>query len=123
MSKQLVNREELGKQLQNHVQRIDDKTYCIKSLTSNKIYEIVSTGLGFVCSCPDHMFRGIKCKHIIATELSLKIREEVKKKIIEPIMNTGKCIFCKKCGINIEGNDKWLTIIQNAKKELKNERQ
>ncbi|MGI9010910.1 MAG: SWIM zinc finger family protein [Nitrososphaeraceae archaeon] len=81
MSKQLVNREELGKQLQNQVQRIDDKTYCIKSLTSNKKYEIISTQLGFVCSCPDHMFRGIKCKHIIATELSLKIREIVKKKI------------------------------------------
>jgi len=42
MSKQLVNREELGKQLQNEVQRIDDKTYYIKSITSNKIYEIVS---------------------------------------------------------------------------------
>ena len=79
MSKQLVNREELGKQLQNRVKRIDDKIYCIKSLTSNKIYEIVSTPLGFVCTCPDHTFRGIKCKHIIATELSLKIMEEDKK--------------------------------------------
>ncbi len=29
----------------------------------------------------------------------------------------------EKCGIKIEGNDKWMTIIQNAKKELKNERQ
>ena len=27
----------------------------------------------------------------------------------------------EKCGIKIEGNDKWMTIIQNAKKELKNE--
>jgi hypothetical protein len=27
----------------------------------------------------------------------------------------------EKCGIKIEGNDKWLAIIQNAKKELKNE--
>jgi putative transposase len=103
MSKQLVNREELGKQLQSQVQRIDDKTYCVKSLTSNKIYEIVTTGLGFVCLCPDHMFRGIKCKHIIATELSLKIREEVKKKIIEPIMNIGKCIFCKSAQIVKDG--------------------
>ena len=103
MSKQLVNREELGKQLQNQVQRIDDKTYCIKSLTSNKTYEIVSTQLGFVCSCPDHMFRGIKCKHIIATELSLKIREIVKKKIIEPIVNIGKCIFCKSAQIVKDG--------------------
>ena len=25
----------------------------------------------------------------------------------------------EKCGIKIEGNDKWMTIIQNAKKELK----
>lgn len=103
MSKQLVNREELGKQLQNHVQRIDDKTYCIQSLTSNKIYEIVSTSLGFVCSCPDHMFKGIKCKHIIATELSLKIREQVKKRIIEPIVNIGKCIYCKSSQIVKDG--------------------
>ena len=29
----------------------------------------------------------------------------------------------EKCGIKIEGKDKWMTIIQNAKKELKNERQ
>ena len=103
MSKQLVNREELGKQLQNHVQRIDDKTYCIKSLTSNKIYEIIGTQLGFVCSCPDHMFRGIKCKHIIATELSLKIREQVKERIIEPIVNIGKCIYCKSAQIVKDG--------------------
>jgi putative transposase len=27
----------------------------------------------------------------------------------------------EKCGIKIEGKDKWMTIIQNAKKELKNE--
>jgi hypothetical protein len=27
----------------------------------------------------------------------------------------------EKCGIKIEGNDKWMTIIQNAKKELKSE--
>ena len=27
----------------------------------------------------------------------------------------------EKCGIKIEGNDKWMTIIQNAKKEIKNE--
>lgn len=27
----------------------------------------------------------------------------------------------EKCGIKIEGNDKWMTIIQNAKKELKND--
>jgi putative transposase len=26
----------------------------------------------------------------------------------------------EKCGIKIEGNYKWMTIIQNAKKELKN---
>jgi hypothetical protein len=28
----------------------------------------------------------------------------------------------QKCGIKIEGNDKWMTIFQNAKQELKNER-
>ena len=49
------------------------------------------------------MFRGIKCKHIIATELSLKIREQVKKRIIEPIVNIGKCIYCKSSQIVKDG--------------------
>ena len=29
----------------------------------------------------------------------------------------------EKCGIKIEGKDEWMTIIQNAKKELKTELQ
>lgn len=49
------------------------------------------------------MFRGIKCKHIIATELSFKIREQVKKRIIEPIVNSGKCIYCKSSQIVKDG--------------------
>ena len=47
------------------LKRIDDYTYHIKSQSSsNNIYEVNATELGFVCSCPDHKFRGVKCKHI-----------------------------------------------------------
>jgi transposase-like protein len=63
------------------------------------------------CECPDHRFRGVKCKHIWAVEFSLKMREQVRKNIIIQEAAVSKCVFCqseniKKFGIrrNKSGN-------------------
>ncbi|MDN5868284.1 MAG: DDE-type integrase/transposase/recombinase [Candidatus Nitrosocosmicus sp.] len=115
MSKQqqLTNhRKESGKLLQNNVKRIDEINYEIKSSNGKDVYSILSTELGWVCSCPDHMFRGVKCKHVYAVEFSLEIRKTVVEQIhkIEPI-NINGCKYCKsdsiiKCGLrkNKQGN-------------------
>jgi transposase-like protein len=112
MSKQQLSnhREESGKLLQNNVKRIDDITYELKSSNGKDVYSILSTELGWVCSCPDHMFRGVKCKHVYAVEFSLELRKSVEQihKIIEPI-NINGCKYCKsesvvKCGLRKNKN-------------------
>jgi putative transposase len=95
MSKyQQTNREESGKLLQANVKRLNERNYQVKSLTRDEIYKILITSIGWVCSCADHMFRGVKCKHIYAVEFSLEIRKTVEVRKIEPIAISG-CRYCK----------------------------
>jgi putative transposase len=95
MSKQhQVNREESGRLLQNNVKRLNERNYQVKSLTRDEVYKILVTSIGWVCSCADHMFRGVKCKHIYAVEFSLELRKTVEVKRIEQVSIAG-CKYCK----------------------------
>ena len=81
----------------NQIIRIDDLTYTVRSQSSNKVYEIMSTEHGWICSCPDHMYRGVCCKHIHAVDISRRMRkavqEAVPKTTIQQV-DLGKCKFC-----------------------------
>src|SRR5438034_6043515 len=44
------------------INRIDETKYVVKSQNGNGDYDVCSTELGWVCSCPDHKFRGVKCR-------------------------------------------------------------
>ena len=44
--------------------RLDDHHYTVKSQTTNRKYDVIATESGFICNCPDHIFRKICCKHI-----------------------------------------------------------
>jgi putative transposase len=76
------------------VKNLNDRNYQIKSLTRDKIYEILITPIERICSCVDHMFREVKYKHIYAVEFSLELRKTVEVRKIEPISITG-CKYCK----------------------------
>jgi putative transposase len=91
---QQVNREESGKLLQSNVKRLNERNYQVKSLTRDEIYKILITSIGWVCSCADHIFRGVKCKHIYAVEFSLELRKTVEVRKIEQVSITG-CKYCK----------------------------
>ena len=81
----------------NQIVRIDDLTYTVRSQSSNKVYELMSTEHGWICSCPDHMYRGVCCKHIHAVEISTRMREAVKQnmpKTVIPQVDLGRCKFC-----------------------------
>lgn len=95
------NREESGKAiaLNPNVQilRINDFTYHVKSQTTKREYDVIHTESGWICTCPDHSFRKICCKHIHAVEFSIKLREQVRKKnelIIEELASD-KCPKCQ----------------------------
>jgi transposase-like protein len=97
---QKLTRQENGQAIANkpnQIARIDDKEYKVKSQSSDHEYHILNTELGWICSCSDHIYRGVKCKHIHAVEFSQTLRKEVKQKasvVIQPIVSSN-CIFCK----------------------------
>lgn len=96
-----LSRKQKGHKLakaNGQVTRIDDNTYKVKSQSGNGIeYDIIASEFGWLCSCPDHIYRGQKCKHIFAIEFSIALRKTVAQVTtrIEPISNTKSCIFCK----------------------------
>jgi transposase-like protein len=107
MSKQIIaTREERGKviaRMQNQITRIDAETYLVKSQSQNGEYCVCSNGERWECGCPDHRFRGVKCKHVWAVEFSLSLRAEVAVRRIEPIDNLTECIFCGSSNIEKDG--------------------
>jgi len=92
---------------EDQIKKIDNYTYKVKSQSSDKWYDVISTESGFVCSCPDAKFRKVICKHSIALEISLEIRkkvEETKQKqvTINPVEING-CKFCESNNIIKKG--------------------
>lgn len=77
------------------VRRLNETRYRVRSQSGNGIYSVEKTEIGWKCDCPDHKFRGMKCKHIWAVEISFGMREQAKPKtILEPIVAVG----CPGCG-------------------------
>jgi putative transposase len=81
---------------EGQVRRIDANEYEVKSQSGAGEYQVLSTELGWLCSCPDAMYRDVKCKHIWAVELSLAIRNEVESSVI--IIQEITSLECGKCG-------------------------
>ena len=83
MQSETSARELRGKEianLPNQINRIDDLTYKVESQSLKDLqYDVVSTELGWLCSCPDSMYRQVKCKHIFAVEFSQALRKSVRK--------------------------------------------
>ena len=106
MSKQLITREEQGRIIANmngSIKRISDVSYTVSSQSgSGSSYNVNATEIGWNCSCPDHTYRGVKCKHIYAVEISFAIRKEVEVTKIESVSISG-CIFCQSYNIVKDG--------------------
>ena len=102
----MTNRKQRGMQiakLDNQITRKVTNTYEVKSQSGNGKYEVVKTPSGWKCSCPDHIFRGVKCKHIWSVEFSLAFKKEVKVRRIEPITTISNCVFCDSTNIVRDG--------------------
>jgi transposase-like protein len=78
------------------IRRIDSGTYTVQSQTGVGKYMVVATESGWKCECPDHIYRGSKCKHIFAVEFSIELRKQVQETVttIAPI-TTLACRFCQ----------------------------
>jgi hypothetical protein len=54
-------------------------------ITNGGTYQVDSIELGF--SCPNHKFRGVKCKHILAVELSSQLERKLKLQGSSPLLH------------------------------------
>jgi putative transposase len=88
------NKGQLIAQINGSVKRVSDTNYVVNSQSTNGSYFIHLTELGWICSCPDHMYRGVKCKHIHAVEFSFTIREQVKNEIVIQPVDSLSCRYC-----------------------------
>jgi transposase-like protein len=90
---EIVNKRE------NQINRIDYATHNVLSQSGNGEYIVCLSEDEWRCECPDHRFRGVKCKHIWAVEFSLKMREQVRKNIVIEEVAISNCIFCHSSNI------------------------
>lgn len=89
-----AQRGEVIAQVEGAVRRLDETSYIVKSQSGKGEYNVVLGEFGWICPCPDAMFRGVKCKHIFGVEFSLRLRERVvRNTVIQPIETSG----CPKC--------------------------
>ena len=104
--KLIGTREDRGRAIaekDRQIMRINDHSYKVKSQSSDILYDITMTEIGWKCNCPDHQTRGVKCKHIFAVELVFNLREQVKKNVvIQPIV-LSDCIFCHSSNLKKNG--------------------
>ena len=99
-------RQERGRaiaQLSDQIHRFDDNTYRVNSQRSEKQYDVVSIKRGWVCSCPDHTYLGVLCKHIHAVEISRKLWEVVQRTVTIPQADLGRCKHCDSPEITKDG--------------------
>ncbi|HML03873.1 MAG TPA: DDE-type integrase/transposase/recombinase [Candidatus Bathyarchaeia archaeon] len=101
--------ETIAKAERSQITRIDHAVYIVKSQSGHGEYTVCLSENEWCCECPDHKFRGVKCKHIWAVELSLKMREQICKNIVIEEIAVSNCQFChspniKKYGVRKNKN-------------------
>jgi transposase-like protein len=89
----------IAKAKEGQISRSDHATYRVLSQSGNGEYAVCLSEDEWMCECPDHRFRGVKCKHIWAVEFSLKMREQVRKNIVIEEIAISNCIFCHSSNI------------------------
>ena len=93
-------------QKQGQVERKSDTHYFVQSQSSDGIYDVISLESGWMCSCLDHYYRKVCCKHIHAVEISLGMREVVQEDVTIPEINLNACKFCGSDRITKKGMKK-----------------
>lgn len=89
-----MSKAEAIAKVESNVRRVDQNEYRVRSQSGKGEYAVLSTERGWSCSCPDFAYRGLKCKHAIAVELSLQIRRRIENaKRIVPLTYQS-CLDC-----------------------------
>lgn len=94
LSESRVMRGQAIVKLGDQVKRLDDQTYQVTSQSGHGLYTVVKHERAWRCSCPDHIYREIKCKHIWAVVFSRALRAEVSQQVVIKPLDNQVCIRC-----------------------------
>ncbi len=83
----------------NQIKRINSTNYKVKSQSSDFWYDVtrVPQESKWNCSCPDHIFRNLDCKHIQAVLISKELRNKIVTNTDVKEIETESELICK-CG-------------------------
>ena len=94
---QVLSREERGRAIAekaNQILVLSERFFKVASQSSDCMYDVTKKRKGgWLCTCPDFVYRNVICKHIWAVQVKLTVRQ-VAPRIIEPIQ-FDVCIFCR----------------------------
>ncbi len=100
-------REERGLQIynsnQNNIKNVSSFSYRVLSQNGNGAYIVSKVDAKWVCECPDHKFRGLKCKHAWAVDISINLRQAVQKDVVIQEITISECVYCHSQNIKKNG--------------------
>lgn len=80
----------------NQIMRLDERFYKVVSQNGRGMYDVTKRRVGgWLCTCPDFIYRNVQCKHIWGVQFSLRLRQQVEARVIEPVIDIHACLFCK----------------------------
>ncbi len=90
--------------VEGQIKRLDERTYQVNSQSGQGLYTVVRLVRGWRCSCPDHIYRETKCKHIWAVQFSAELRGRVRENAvtIQPL-TVNACLYCQSKNIGKDG--------------------
>ncbi|MGA2785236.1 MAG: DDE-type integrase/transposase/recombinase [Candidatus Bathyarchaeia archaeon] len=86
--------QEIAK-VESQIKRLDDSTYQVNSQSGHGLYTVIRSTRDWRCSCPDHIYREVKCKHIWGVEFSLKLRDKVQENVVIQPITINTCLYCQ----------------------------
>ena len=99
MATVILSREEKGRLIAespNQITREDEWFYKVASQSGHGIYNVTKKENGsWICTCPDHIYREIRCKHIIGVQISSELRSKVRENVIIEPVSISTCLFCR----------------------------
>lgn len=86
----------------DQIKRINATTYKVKSQSSDTWYDVVHQfKQGWNCTCPDHTFRHIECKHIQAVYISKELRHKIVNNNDVKEIESSNQLSCKCGSVNV----------------------
>lgn len=84
---------------QDQIKRVNQLHYQVKSQSSETWYDVnYKYNIGWICSCPDHVYRHVECKHIMSCYISKQLRNKIVNNSDIPQIESPKSELICVCG-------------------------